>query len=144
MPAKLWIVLGLAGLGAACASLPSLPQAEAPSPRPECAPAEVTVYFTEESATLQPTTEPLLRDLRARIDACTAAGGALRGVTVIAYADHGARRSAAEAQMRTRAARVRAALVEAGIDNAVIATRRPRSDGPAIMGRRAEITADLY
>lgn len=144
MQAKLWIVLGLAGLGAACASLPTLPQAEAPSPRAECADANIMVYFTEESATLQPTTAPLLRDFKARIDACTAAGGELRGVTIVAYGDHGANRSAREAQMRLRAARVRAALVEAGVADGSIVVRRPRSDGPSVMGRRADITADLY
>lgn len=132
----------LAALASACAGFDPAPPA-AVSPRAECAPASVTIYFTEESATLQPLADPLLGRLMERVSACTAAGGELRAINVTAYPDSRGSRSSQEAEMRTRAARVRAALVEAGAPDGKIRIVRPRSEG-SIMQRRAEVSADLW
>jgi hypothetical protein len=115
----------------------------APSPRPECAPAHVTLYFSEEIASDEPVVTPLLNDFMARVRACEAAGGEVRAITIVASADPGQGASAERAQIRRRQDRVRAALVNVGapedkIVNGVAAAQAP------LMGRRAEITADLY
>jgi outer membrane protein OmpA-like peptidoglycan-associated protein len=130
-------------LGAACAGFDPAPPAT-PSPRPECAQASVTIYFTEESATLQPLTDPLVGSLMERVNACVAAGGEVREIRILAYPDRGSGRAAAEAEMRARAARVRAALQGAGAPAEKIRVVRPRGDSGAIMRRRAEVTADLW
>ena len=135
--------LGLVLLGSACAGFDPAP-APTPSPRPECAEAAVTIYFTEESATLQPLTDPLIGSLMERVNAGVAAGGEVREFRVVAYPDRGSSRSAAEAEMRTRAARVRAALAEAGAPADKIRVVRPRGEPGNIMQRRAEVTADLW
>lgn len=132
----------LAALASACAGFDPAPPA-AVSPRAECAPASVTIYFTEESATLQPLADPLLGRLMEQVNACTAAGGELRTLNITAYPDSRGSRSAQEAEMRTRAARVRAALVEAGAPDGKIRIVRPRADG-GVMQRRAEVSADLF
>ena len=134
-------VAALAALASACAGFDPAPTPE-PSPRAECAPASATIYFTEESATLQPLADPLIGRLMEQVNACTSAGGELRSIAVIAYPDGQGGRGAREAEMRMRAARVRAALVEAGAPNDKIRTVRPRGEG-GIMQRRAEIIADL-
>ncbi|MBX3510505.1 MAG: hypothetical protein KF700_04840 [Hyphomonadaceae bacterium] len=138
----------LAGAGAlvlaGCASLGGEAPAPEPSPRAECAPATATIYFTEESATLQPLSRPILEDLVTRIRACEAAGGELRGVVVTGYPDRTAGAGAARAEMDARNARVREALVELGVPTARITTRLGRSQRGAIMQRRAEVAADLY
>jgi len=135
-------VAGFAMLAAACAGFDPAPTPE-PSPRAECAPQSVTIYFTEESATLQPLADPLIGRLLEHVNACTGAGGELRRLVIVAYPDNGANRSAREAEMRMRAARVRAALIEAGAPNDKIRVVRPRGEG-GIMQRRAEISADLW
>lgn len=135
--------IGVVLLSAACAGFDPAPAAT-PSPRPECVQTEVTIYFTEESATLQPLTDPLIGSLMERVNACTAAGGEVREIRIVAYPDRGASRAAAEAEMRTRAARVRAALGEAGAPADKIRVVRPRSEAAGVMGRRAVVTADLW
>ena len=136
------LAFGVLMLAGACAGFDPAPAPEA-SPRPECAPQTVTIYFTEESATLQPLSDPLLGRLMEQVNACTAAGGELRELRVTAYPDRGASRASAEAEMRARAARVRAALVEAGAPNEKIRIVRPRGES-GVMQRRAEVTADLF
>lgn len=149
---QLWVrALGvsLALACAACASvLSSAPEApvaaSAPSPRPDCAPAEATIYFTENSATVQPLSIPLLRDLLDRARACEAAGGEIRAITIAAHPDHGADRTSAEMQVRERARRVRGELIELGApaDKIQIVHIRRRDGQP--MTRRAVVTLDLY
>ena len=116
--------------------------AEAPSPRAECTPAQVTLYFGEQVASDEPVVTPLLNDFMARIRACEAAGGELRSISVVTSADPGQSAADARAQVARRQARVRAALVNAGApdDKIVAGTERQES----VMGRRAEITANLY
>lgn len=127
-----------------CASMSNAPP-PAPSPRAACAPAEATIYFTEDSATLQPLSTPLLQDLLDRAGACRAEGGELRAITITAYADPGARRSEADAQVQTRGARISAKLVELGARESDIHIRRGgRSNRGSIMARRAEVAIDLY
>ena len=135
-------VAALAALAAGCAGFNPAPPVAA-SPRAECAPAGVTIYFTEESATLQPLADPLIGRLMEQVNACTAAGGELRAIAITAYPDSRGSRSSREAEMRARAARVRAALVEAGAPNDKIRVVRPRGEG-GVMQRRAEVTADLW
>jgi len=127
----------------ACASFDPAPAAEV-SPRPECAEARVTIYFTEESATLQPLSQPLLRDLMDRVGVCTNAGGELRQITIVAHPDRDASRSQAAAEMRARAARVSGALVELGAPADRIRTQRPRGEGRPMMQRRAEIIVSMW
>ena len=129
-------ILALASV-AACAGFNPAPPSE-PSPRAECAPASVTIYFTEESATLQPLADPLLGRLLQQVNDCTSAGGELRGITITAYPDNSGSRSSREAEMR-----LRAALVEAGAPDDKIRVVRPRSDS-GVMTRRAEVNADLW
>jgi hypothetical protein len=116
--------------------------ASPPSPRAECAPAHVTLYFSEEVASDEPVVTPLLNDFMERIRACEAAGGELRSITVATSADPGQGASESRAQIQRRQQRVSAALVNLGApaDKITGATTRPG----AVMGRRADITADLY
>ena len=113
-----------------------------PSPRAECAPAHVTLYFGEQVASDEPVVTPLLNDFMGRIRACEAAGGELRSISVVTSADPGQSATDSRAQVARRQARVRAALVNAGApdDKIVAGTERQES----VMGRRAEITANLY
>jgi len=121
----------------------SVAAASAPSPRAECAPAHVTLYFGEQIASDEPVVTPLLNDFMERIRACEAAGGELRSITVVASADPGQSAGDARAQVRRRVERVRAALVREGAPADKIA-EGPPAPTEAVMGRRAEITADLY
>lgn len=114
-----------------------------PSPRAECAPAQVTLYFGEQLASDEPVVTPLLSDFMGRVRACEAAGGELRSIAVISAADPGQSASDARAQVRRRVERVRAALVSAGAPANKIVEGAPAQASP-IMGRRAEIIADLY
>jgi hypothetical protein len=113
-----------------------------PSPRPECATAHVTLYFTEAVASDQPVVAPLLQDLMDRVHACEAAGGELRGITIATSADPGQSAREAAEQVRRRQDRVRDALVSLGVPADKIHGRTEGAD--AVMGRRADITADLY
>jgi hypothetical protein len=141
----------LLALCAACASAPpsaASPSATAqaassePSPRAECAPAHVTLYFGEQVASDEPVATPLLNDFMQRIRSCEAAGGELRSISVVTSADPGQSASEGRAQIHRRIERVRAALVNLGAP----ADKIEEGAAPAapIMGRRAEITADLY
>lgn len=116
--------------------------ASAPSPRPECAPAHVTLYFAETVASDEPVVTPLLNDFMAQIHACEAAGGELRAITVATAADPGQNANDARAQIQRRVERVRAALVQLGAPSEKISGATTQTG--AIMSRRAEITADLY
>lgn len=113
-----------------------------PSPRAECAAAHVTLYFSEQVASDEPVATPLLNDFMGRIRACEAAGGELRAITIATTADPGQSASAARAQIERRQQRVSAALVNLGAPADKIAGARAQSE--AVMGRRADITADLY
>lgn len=115
----------------------------APSPRPECAPAHVTLYFGEQVASDEPVVTPLLNQLLERVHACEAAGGELRALSIATTADPGQSARAARDQVRRRQERVRAVLVDMGApaDKIVYSAVAPSDQ---IMGRRAEITADLY
>lgn len=119
--------------------------AMSPSPRPECAPAHVTLYFGEQVASDEPVVTPLLNDFMERIHACQAAGGELRSITIDTVADPGQSAADGRAQVERRQGRVRAALVNAGApaDKIVNGAAQHASEG-AIMSRRAEISADLY
>lgn len=113
-----------------------------PSPRPECAPAQVTLYFTEEVASDEPVVTPLLNDFMERIRACEAAGGELRTISIVTSADSGQSARDARAQVRRRVERVRAALVNMGAPaDKIVEGVAPSAP---IMGRRADIAADLY
>lgn len=117
--------------------------ASTPSPRAECAPAHVTLYFGEQVQSDEPVVTPLLNDFMGRVRACEAAGGELRSISIVTSADPGQSGADARAQVQRRIERVRAALVNAGAPTDKI------REGAAptttqIMGRRAEITADLY
>jgi hypothetical protein len=105
----------------------------------------VTLYFTSQVAADEPVVTPLLNDFMSSIHACEAAGGELRSITIDTVADPGQSAADGRAQVERRQARVRAALVNAGAPDAKIrngaATHTPEG---AVMGRRAEITADLY
>lgn len=147
-----WIkVIGISALLAlgACAqttaqeAAPTAQAAPAPtSPRPECAPAHVTLYFGEQVASDEPVVTPLLNDFMAQIRACEAAGGEVRSITVVTSADPGQNANAAREQVHRRQERVRAALVNAGAPaDKIVAGVEAQG---AIMGRRAEITANLY
>lgn len=133
-------------LCAACASVADAPPAPAaPSPRAECAAARAAIYFTENSATVQPLSVPLLRELLLHIDACRAAGGELRAINVTSYPDHHADRQSAEAQVRERNRRVRNLLIELGAPaDKIVLQRAPRSSTRPVMTRRAVVTLDLY
>jgi len=134
---------GLLLLAGACAGFDPAPDAPV-SPRAECASQSVTIYFPEESATLQPLSDPLIGRMMEHVNACTAAGGELRQIRVTAYPDSRGNRARGEAEMRERGARIRAALVEAGAPNSAIRIVRPRGEHGTIMQRRAEIVADLW
>lgn len=124
---------------------PPPPQAQvasAPSPRAECAPAHVTLYFSERVASDEPVVTPLLNDFMDRIRACETAGGELRSVIVAVSADPGQSAGDAAAQIQRRYGRVRAALVELGVPEGKIGGAVGAAGG--LMGRRAEITANLY
>jgi len=114
-----------------------------PSPRAECAPAHVTLYFGEQLASDEPVVTPLLNDFMGRVRACEAAGGELRSITVSTTADAGQSPSDARAQVRRRVERVRAALVNVGAPAGKI-VEGAAGASQQVMGRRAEITADLY
>jgi len=116
--------------------------ASAPSPRAECATAHVTLYFAEQVASDEPVVTPLLNDFMGRIHACEAAGGQLRAITIATSADPGQSSADARAQIMRRQERVRAALVNLGAPTAKISGAATPAD--SVMGRRAEITADLY
>lgn len=116
--------------------------ASPPSPRAECAPTHVTLYFGEQVASDEPVVTPLLNDFMNRIRACEAAGGELRSISVVTSADPGQSASDARAQVARRQERVRAALVNVGAPGDKIVASAERQD--SVMGRRAEITADLY
>lgn len=140
--------LGLAAIVAAAAALASCGGVDlAPdrpiSPRVECAPASVTIYFTEESATLQPLSDPLIARFMEQVSNCTNAGGELRQIIITAYPDSRGSRTAREAEIRERSTRVRLALQEAGAPADKIRVTRPRGEG-GVMQRRAEVTADLW
>lgn len=119
--------------------------AMSPSPRPECAPAHVTLYFGDQVSSDEPVVTPLLNDFMEHIRACQAAGGELRSITINTVADPGQSAADGRAQVERRQGRVRAALVSAGApaDKIVNGAATHGSEG-AIMGRRAEISADLY
>jgi hypothetical protein len=116
--------------------------ASPPSPRAECAPAQVTLYFSEQVASDEPVVTPLLNDFMDRIRACEGAGGELRSITIATTADSGQSAREARAQIERRHERVSAALVNLGVpaDKITGAT----AEAGAVMGRRADITADLY
>lgn len=145
----------LLGLGACAQTQTELPVADpvptaapvaaAPSPRAECAPAHVTLYFGEQVASDEPVVTPLLNDFMARIRACEEAGGELRSITIVAAADPGLSVADARAQVRRRQERVRAALVHQGAPTDKIVNGEPvQAAEAAVMGRRADITADLF
>lgn len=139
-----FVIAAAAFLCAACASAPEAEAPREPSPRAECAEARAIIYFTEESATIQPLSYPLMRDLLARVAACEAAGGALRSLAVVAYPDSGAASAQAGQEVTARQARVRDALIELGAPGDRINLQRGRADRRAPMQRRAEIIADLF
>jgi hypothetical protein len=116
--------------------------ASAPSPRAECATAHVTLYFAEQVASDEPVVTPLLTEFMTRIHACETAGGELRSITIATSADPGQSAPDARAQIMRRQERVRAALVNLGAPTAKISGAATPTD--SVMGRRAEITADLY
>jgi hypothetical protein len=116
--------------------------AATPSPRSECAPAHVTLYFSEQVASDEPVVTPLLNDFMTRIRACETAGGELRSITIAASADPGQSASEARAQVERRRARVSAALVNLGAPADKITGATAQAGG--VMGRRAEVTADLF
>lgn len=133
--------------GACAHSQPAEQQAAAvvastPSPRPECATAHVTLYFGETVASDEPVVTPLLNDFMTQIHACETAGGELRSITIATSADPGQSASDGRAQIQRRQDRVRAALVNLGAPTDKI-TGATMPTG-SIMGRRAEITANLY
>jgi hypothetical protein len=133
----------------ACA-LPGAPEqppaaqvvASPPSPRAECATAHVTLYFSEQVSSDEPVVTPLLTDFMNQIHACEAAGGELRSITIATSADPGQGASAARAQIQRRQERVSAALVNLGAPAAKITGAT--APAGSVMGRRADITADLY
>ncbi len=130
---------------APAATTPTTVAAATPSPRGECAPAEVTLYFGEQVASDEPVVTPLLNDFMMRIHGCEAAGGELRSITINTVADPGQSASEGRAQVQRRQARVRAALVSAGApEDKIVNGAADHSAQGAIMGRRAVITADLY
>jgi hypothetical protein len=102
----------------------------------------VTLYFGEQVASDEPVVTPLLNDFMDRIRACEAAGGELRSITIATSADSGQSAREARAQIERRQQRVSAALVNLGApaDKITGAT----AQAGAVMGRRADITADLY
>lgn len=114
-----------------------------PSPRAECAPAHVTLYFGEQVASDEPVVTPLLNDFMNRVRACEAAGGELRAIRVVTTADPGQSAGEARAQVRRRVDRVRAALVNVGAPADKV-VEGPPAPAEQVMGRRADITADLY
>jgi len=116
--------------------------ASEPSPRAECTPAQVTLYFGEQVASDEPVVSPLLNDFMDRIRACEAAGGEVRSITVTTSADPGQSASERRLQIQRRQERVRTALVNAGAPADKIVGAQESQD--SIMGRRADITADLY
>jgi hypothetical protein len=139
--------LACAGCTTMAAPAPSAPEGApavdaAPSPRPECATAHVTLYFTDQVQSDEPVAMPLLQDLMNRVHACETAGGELRGITIATSADPGQSQREGAEQVRRRQERVTNALVSLGAPADKIHDRVERPD--AVMGRRAEITADLY
>lgn len=140
---SLALALGACAQTGALEQPPAAPvAASTPSPRAECAPAHVTLYFTEQVASDEPVVTPLLNDFMSHIRACEAAGGELRSITIATSADPGQSASEARAQLQRREQRVRAALVNLGAPDEKIAAVAAQAGG--VMGRRAEITADLY
>jgi hypothetical protein len=116
--------------------------ASEPSPRAECASAHVTLYFSEQVASDEPVVTPLLDDFMGRIRACEAAGGELRAITIATSADDGQSARDARAQIERRQQRVSAALVNLGAPADKITGATAQTG--AVMGRRADITADLF
>ena len=140
---SLALALGACAQTGASAPPPAAPAVSStPSPRAECAPALLTLYFSEQVASDEPVVTPLLNDFMSRIRACEAAGGELRGVTIATAADPGQSAGEARAQIQRRQQRVTAALVNLGVPEAKIAGAT--TDTGAVMARRAEVTADLY
>ena len=126
-------------------SAPATPTPSGPSPRPECASAHVTIYFADEVQSAQPVAMPLLDDLMNLVRACESAGGSLRAITIDAAADPGQSTPDAAAQVRRRQDRVRNALIGLGAPADKIHNGHVEQTGPqAVMGRRAEVSADLY
>ncbi len=116
-----------------------------PSPRPECAPAHVTIYFAGEVQSEQPVATTLLNDLMNLVHACETAGGSLRGITIDTTADPGQSAGDAAAQVHRRQERLRNALVGLGAPADKIHNGHVEQTGPeTVMGRRAEVSADLY
>jgi outer membrane protein OmpA-like peptidoglycan-associated protein len=109
-----------------------------PSPRPECATSTSTLYFEQTADELTATSAPIIREVTERVAACSAAGGELRRIVVIAYPDRGAGRREARAAVRARADAVREALIAAGAPADRIEIGQ-RPDGTQIMQRRAEV-----
>jgi hypothetical protein len=142
---SLLLALGACAQTQATSEAPAAAQAVAatPSPRAECAPAHVTLYFGEQLASDEPVVTPLLNDFMEHVRACEAAGGELRSISVVTSADPGQSASDARAQIRRRIERVTAALVNAGAPADKIAEGAAPTSAQ-VMGRRAEITADLY
>jgi hypothetical protein len=121
------------------------PAPTGPSPRPECAPAHVTIYFSDEVQSAQPVAMPLLNDLMNLVHTCETAGGALRGITIDAAADPGQTASDGAAQVRRRQDRIRTALIGLGAPADKIHNGHVQQTGPeTVMGRRAEVAAELY
>ena len=116
-----------------------------PSPRPECASAHVTIYFTDEVQSAQPVAMPLLNDLMNLVHGCETAGGSLRSITIDAAADPGQSAGDAAAQVHRRQERIRTALIGLGAPGDKIRNGHVEQTGPeAVMGRRAEVSAELY
>lgn len=141
---SLLLALGACAQTQAASEAAAPPAASAtPSPRAECAPAHVTLYFGEQVASDEPVVTPLLNDFMGRVRACEAAGGELRSISIVTSPDPGQSASDARAQVHRRVERVRAALVNAGAPADKIVEGVAPSSGQ-VMGRRAEISADLY
>ena len=142
--------LALAAVLCACAT-PEAAQTAAPtaaaagpvSPRPDCAPADATIYFEPDSATIRGASGPILRELVEKIAACRTAGGELRHINVVAYSDATGSPTERQTLARAREDATREALVAAG---APVAAIQYDHDRPAtsVMQRHADITLDMW
>ena len=145
---RIAIIAGLA-LSAAtggCALRQQAPQL-GPSPRAECAASHATLYFAQDSAELSPASTPIIRDVLAGIATCRAAGGELKGISVVGYPDRTSGRTEGNVEILARARMVRDALIAAGAAASAIRIERPRRDAVSaenVMQRRAEIAVDLW
>ena len=87
----------------------------------------------------------LLNDLMNLAHACEAAGGSLRSITIDTTADPGQSAADAAAQVHRRQDRLRNALIALGAPADKIRNGHVEQTGPeTVMGRRAEVSADLY